>query len=70
MDGESEGLRQQVARLELTIQAEMEKGKVLQVMSNLCSIGTVCPLCGTSGIAGISAGHVIQRMIVHLCYGI
>lgn len=35
MDGESEGLRQQVARLELTIQAEMEKGKVLQVMSNL-----------------------------------
>ena len=31
MDGESEGLRHQVARLELTIQAEMEKGKVLQV---------------------------------------
>ncbi|DBA67458.1 hypothetical protein WJX79_002798 [Trebouxia sp. C0005] len=30
MDGESEGLRRQVARLELTIQAEMEKGKVLQ----------------------------------------
>ncbi len=35
MDGESEGLRRQVARLELAIQAEMEKGKVLQVMSNL-----------------------------------
>ena len=31
MDGESEGLRRQVARLDLTIQAEMEKGKVLQV---------------------------------------
>ncbi len=31
MDGESEGLRRQVTRLELTIQAEMEKGKVLQV---------------------------------------
>jgi hypothetical protein len=31
MDGESEGLRRQVVRLELTIQAEMEKGKVLQV---------------------------------------
>ena len=31
MDGESEGLRRQVARLDLTIQAEMEKCKVLQV---------------------------------------
>ena len=31
MDGESEGLRRQVTRLDLTIQAEMEKGKVLQV---------------------------------------
>ena len=31
MDGESEGLRRQVTRLELTIQAEMEKGKGLQV---------------------------------------
>lgn len=31
MDGESEGLRRQVDRLDLTIQAEMEKCKVLQV---------------------------------------
>ena len=31
MDGESEGLRRQLARLELTIKAEMEKCKVLQV---------------------------------------
>lgn len=35
MDGESEGLRRQVARLELTIQAEMEKGKVLQVRAHM-----------------------------------
>lgn len=31
MDGESEGLSRQLARLELTIKAEMEKCKVLQV---------------------------------------
>lgn len=31
MDSESEGLKRQLARLEQTIQAEMEKGKVLQV---------------------------------------
>ena len=35
MDGESEGLRRQVSRLELTIQAEMEKGKVLQVRAHM-----------------------------------
>lgn len=31
MDGESEGLKRQLSRLEQTIQAEKEKGKVLQV---------------------------------------
>ncbi len=48
MDGESEGLRRQVARLELTIQAEVEKGKVLQVSiipsqpaTSLCSDQTL-----------------------------
>lgn len=43
MDGESEGLRRQVARLELTIQAEMEKGKVLQV-SPACPAASACSL--------------------------
>lgn len=33
MDGESEGLKRQLASLEQIIQAEMEKGKVLQVGS-------------------------------------
>ena len=43
MDGESEGLRRQVARLDLTIQAEMEKGKVLQVV--LMCQPTDCLFC-------------------------
>ncbi len=49
MDGESEGLRRQVARLELTIQAEMEKGKVLQVTFllsiSLAASKLYCVLC-------------------------
>lgn len=42
MDGESEGLRRQVARLELTIQAEMEKCKVLQVNLHGCRLCNAC----------------------------
>ena len=49
MDGESEGLRRQVERLELIIQAEMEKGKVLQVAlpmyHQLDACHTVCLAC-------------------------
>ena len=47
MDGESEGLSRQVARLDLTIKAEMEKCKVLQVSSALssCLAGTTSSRC-------------------------
>lgn len=40
MDGESESLRRQLSSLEQIIQAEMEKGKVLQVCS--CAPGPHC----------------------------
>lgn len=40
MDGESESLRRQLSSLEQVIQAEMEKGKVLQVCS--CVPGPHC----------------------------
>ena len=49
MDGESEGLRRQLARLELTIKAEMEKCKVLQV-SQIAPASAMLPIMPLAAI--------------------
>lgn len=64
MDGESEGLRRQVARLDLTIQAEMEKCKVLQVSCLASDFAMPVEHCATAD--STSRGHAAASQSIRL----